>query len=309
MVEQGREMSQQLGLPSVALQPSSPRTIDSPMARTWRRFRRHKLAIAGLLFIVIIALMGIFAPVVAPKDPLKTSLIDSLVPPDSEYWLGTDPVGRDVWSRTVYSIRVSLSVGIVAVGISLLIALLLGTIAGYYGGLVDMIIMRLTDVIMTIPGLVIIMAAVSVLGPSIYNVMAAIGILGWTGMARLLRGQILSVRERDYVRAAKSIGVADWRIMLLHILPNAIAPVLVAATFGVAGAILTEAALSFLGFGVLPPTPSWGNMLNAARSFSRLQENPWFWLPPGIMILLTVLAINFIGDGLRDALDPRTTVR
>lgn len=309
MVEQGREMSQPLGLRRVALQPSSPSTIDSPLARTWRRFRRHKLAIAGLIFIAIIALMGICAPVVAPKDPLKTSLIDSLVPPSTEYWLGTDPVGRDVWSRTVYSIRVSLSVGMVAVGISLLIALLLGTISGYYGGLVDMVIMRLTDVIMTIPGLVIIMAAVSVLGPSIYNVMAAIGILGWTGMARLLRAQILSVRERDYVRAAKSIGVADWRIMLLHILPNAVAPVLVAATFGVAGAILTEAALSFLGFGVLPPTPSWGNMLNAARSLSRLQENPWFWVPPGVMILLTVLAINFIGDGLRDALDPRTTAR
>ncbi|MEZ4865091.1 MAG: ABC transporter permease [Caldilineaceae bacterium] len=289
------------------LQQSAPSMAESPRVRTWRRFRRHKLAIAGLFFIGIIAFMGIFAPLVAPKDPLKTSLIDSLVPPNSTYWLGTDPVGRDVWSRTVYSIRVSLSVGIVAVGISLLIALLLGVLSGYYGGAVDMVIMRLTDIVMTIPGLVIIMAAVSVLGPSIYNVMAAIGILGWPGMARLLRAQILSVRERDFIRAAKSIGIPDWRIMLVHILPNSVAPVLVAATFGVAGAILTEAALSFLGFGVLPPTPSWGNMLNAARSLSRLQENPWFWLPPGIMILLTVLAINFIGDGLRDAFDPRTT--
>ncbi len=283
-----------------------PSAIESPLARTWRRFRRHKLAIASLFFIGLISLMGIFAPLAAPKDPLKTSLIDSLVPPSRDYWLGTDPVGRDVWSRTIYAIRVSLSVGIVAVGISLVIALVLGTLSGYYGGTIDMIVMRLTDIVMTIPGLVIIMAAVSVLGPSIYNVMAAIGILGWPGMARLLRAQILSVRERDFIRAAKSIGVSDWRIMIRHILPNAIAPVLVAATFGVAAAILTEAALSFLGFGVLPPTPSWGNMLNAARSLSRLQENPWFWLPPGVMILLTVLAINFIGDGLRDALDPRT---
>jgi peptide/nickel transport system permease protein len=305
MVEQSSRVSR-IGLPRLSLQQASSNAVESPSARTWRRFRRHKLAIAGLIFICIIALMGIFAPIVAPQDPLKTSLIDSLVPPSSTYWLGTDPVGRDVWSRTVYAIRVSLSVGIVAVGISLVIALLLGTIAGYYGGAVDMIVMRLTDVVMTIPGLVIIMAAVSVLGPSIYNVMAAIGILGWTGMARLLRAQILSVRERDFIRAAKSIGVSDWRIMLLHVLPNSIAPVLVAATFGVAGAILTEAALSFLGFGVLPPTASWGNMLNAARSLSRLQENPWFWVPPGVMILLTVLAINFIGDGLRDALDPRT---
>jgi peptide/nickel transport system permease protein len=197
----------------------------------------------------------------------------------------------------------------VAVGISLVIALILGTIAGYYGGAVDMIIMRITDVIMTIPGLVIIMAAVSVLGPSIYNVMAAIGILGWTGMARLLRAQILSVRERDYVRAAKSIGVADGRIMLVHILPNAVAPVLVAATFGVAGAILTEAGLSYLGLGVLPPTPSWGSMLNAANSITVLERNWWVWIPPGIAVLLTVMAINFTGDGLRDALDPRTTIR
>lgn len=305
MVEQSSELGR-IGTTTLRLGQKTDGVVETPLRRTWRRFRRHKLAIVGLVFISIIALMGIFAPVVAPLDPLKTSLIDSLIPPNSTYWLGTDPVGRDVWSRTVYAIRVSLSVGIVAVGISLLIALLLGTISGYYGGAVDMIVMRLTDIIMTIPGLVIIMAVVSVLGPSIYNVMAVIGVLGWTGMARLLRAQILSVRERDFIRAAQSIGVADWRIMLLHVLPNAIAPVLVAATFGVAAAILTEAALSFLGFGVLPPTPSWGNMLNAARSLSRLQENPWFWMPPGMMILLTVLAINFIGDGLRDALDPRT---
>ncbi|MEZ4734339.1 MAG: ABC transporter permease [Caldilineaceae bacterium] len=305
MVEQSSELGR-IGTTTLQVGRKTAGAVETPLRRTWRRFRRHKLAIAGLVFISIIALMGIFAPVVAPLDPLKTSLIDSLVPPNSTYWLGTDPVGRDVWSRTVYAIRVSLSVGIVAVGISLVIALLLGTISGYYGGAVDMIVMRLTDIIMTIPGLVIIMAVVSVLGPSIYNVMAVIGVLGWTGMARLLRAQILSVRERDFIRAAQSIGVADWRIMLLHVLPNSVAPVLVAATFGVAAAILTEAALSFLGFGVLPPTPSWGNMLNAARSLSRLQENPWFWLPPGMMILLTVLAINFIGDGLRDALDPRT---
>lgn len=305
MVEQSREFSR-MGSATLPLRLAAAGTVETPWRRTWRRFRRHKLAIAGVAFIGIIALMGIFAPVVAPLDPLKTSLIDSLVPPSATYWLGTDPVGRDVWSRTIYAIRVSLSVGIVAVGISLVIALLLGTLSGYYGGAVDMVVMRLTDIIMTIPGLVIIMAVVSVLGPSIYNVMAVIGVLGWTGMARLLRAQILSVRERDFIKAARSIGVADWRIMLLHVLPNAIAPVLVAATFGVAAAILTEAALSFLGFGVLPPTPSWGNMLNAARSLSRLQENPWFWMPPGVMILLTVLAINFIGDGLRDALDPRT---
>ncbi|MCW5852963.1 MAG: ABC transporter permease [Anaerolineae bacterium] len=288
----------------VAVQIGTP--VETPLVRTWRRFRRHRLAMAGLVFILLIAVMGIAAPIVAPQDPIKTNLSQALEPPNAAHWLGTDPVGRDVWSRTVYAIRISLSVGIVAVGISVAIAIVLGALAGYYGGLVDMFIMRLTDIIMTIPGLVIIMAVVSVIGPSIYNVMVVIGILGWTGMARLLRGQILSVRERDFIAAAQSIGVSDARIMALHLLPNAVAPLLVAATFSVAGAILTEAALSFLGFGVLPPTPSWGNMLNAARSLSRLQENPWFWVPPGMMILLTVLAINFIGDGLRDALDPRT---
>jgi len=256
MIEQRREISL-IGPAQLQLRQAAPSAVETPLQRTWRRFRRHKPAIISLIFICIISLMGIFAPIVAPKDPLKTSLIDSLVPPNETYWLGTDPVGRDVWSRTVYAIRVSLSVGIVAMSISLIIALLLGTISGYYGGMVDMVVMRMTDIIMTIPSLVIIMAVVSVLGPSIYNVMAVIGILGWTGMARLLRAQILSVRERDFIKAARSIGVADWRIMLLHILPNAVAPVLVAATFGVAAAILTEAALSFLGFGVLPPTTSW----------------------------------------------------
>ena len=294
------------GAPQALMAANIGTPVETPLVRTWRRFRRHRLAMAGLVFILLIAVMGIAAPLVAPQDPIKTNLSKALEPPSATNWLGTDPVGRDIWSRTVYAIRISLSVGIVAVGISVVIAIVLGALAGYYGGAVDMLIMRLTDIIMTIPSLVIIMAVVSVIGPSIYNVMVVIGILGWTGMARLLRGQILSVRERDFIAAAQSIGVSDARIMALHLLPNAVAPLLVAATFSVAGAILTEAALSFLGFGVLPPTPSWGNMLNAARSLSRLQENPWFWVPPGVMILLTVLAINFIGDGLRDALDPRT---
>ncbi|MSP13427.1 MAG: ABC transporter permease [Chloroflexi bacterium] len=168
-----------------------------------------------------------------------------------------------------------------------------------------MLIMRATDVVMCIPSLIIIMTVVVLIGPSIYNVMIVLGILGWPGKTRLLRGQILSVRERDFILAARCVGVSDRRIMIMHVLPNCVAPLLVAATLSVAGAILTEAGLSFLGLGVLPPTPSWGNMLNAARSLARLQENPWFWIPPGLMILLTVMAINFIGDGLRDALDPR----
>jgi peptide/nickel transport system permease protein len=259
----------------------------------------------GLSFVILLAILAIAAPVVAPQNPIKTNLSQALKGPSSEHWLGTDPVGRDVWARVVYAARVSLSVGLVSVGISVAISLVLGTVSGYYGGAVDMIIMRFTDIVMCLPGLILIITIVSLVGPSIYNVMAVIGILGWPGTTRLLRGQILSVRERDFVMAAECLGVPARRIMIRHILPNAIAPVLVAATFGVAGAILTEAGLSFLGFGVLPPTPSWGNMLNQARSISRLKENPWFWVPPGVAILITVLAINFVGDGLRDALDPR----
>jgi peptide/nickel transport system permease protein len=189
------------------------------------------------------------------------------------------------------------------------IAIILGTISGYYGGIIDNVIMRVTDVIMCIPDLIIIMALVSVLGPGLLNVVIAIGILGWTGKTRLLRAQILAVREKEYVTAARCTGASNGRIMLRHILPNSFSPILVAGTLSVAGAILTEASLSFLGFGILPPSPSWGEMLNAARSFTRLQENPWIWMPPGIMILLTVLAINFIGDGLRDSLDPRQKER
>lgn len=279
--------------------------VDTSTSRTWRRFRRHKLATAGAVFIAVLVILGIAAPIVAPIAPTETDPTQVLVSPNRTHWLGTDPVGRDVWSRVVYAIRVSLSVGFVAVGISVAISLVLGSLAGFYGHRVDMVIMRLTDVVMAIPGLMIIMAVVSLTGPSIYNVMIAIGVLSWPAMTRLLRAQILSARERDYVVAARCLGTPNFRIMLVHVLPNCVAPLLVAATFGIAEAILTEASLSFLGFGVLPPTPSWGNMLNAARSFSRLQQNPWFWAPPGAMILLTVLAINFIGDGLRDALDPR----
>ncbi|MSP14003.1 MAG: ABC transporter permease [Chloroflexi bacterium] len=279
--------------------------IVTPWQRFYHRFRHHKMATVSIIFIILLSLMGIFAPIVAPLDPTKTNLAQALQGPDATHWLGTDPSGRDVWSRIIYAIRISLSVGIVAVGISVAISLILGTISGFYGGKVDMVIMRITDVIMSFPGLIIIMTVVALLGPSIYNVMAVIGLLGWPGTTRLIRAQILSVREWDFITAARSVGVPDRRIMFVHVLPNAVAPLVVAATFGVAGAILTEAGLSFLGLGVLPPAPSWGNMLNQARSISMLERNPWFWMPPGIMILLTVLAINFIGDGLRDALDPR----
>ncbi len=271
----------------------------------WLRFRRHKLAVAGLAFMTLLVFVAVAAPILGTQDPTKTSLSASLESPSRDHFLGTDLTGRDIWSRLAYASRVSLTAGVCATAIAVLIALALGTLSGFYGGLVDMVIMRFTDVIMCVPSLVIVMALVAVLGPGLLNIVIAIGVLEWTGSTRLLRAQILAVREREYVIAGRCMGASDSRIMLRHILPNAFAPVLVAATLLVASAILTEASLSFLGFGILPPTSSWGEMLNGARSLTRLQENPWIWLPPGLAILLTVLAINFIGDGLRDSLDPR----
>jgi peptide/nickel transport system permease protein len=263
----------------------------------------------SVVFLGLMVIAAFAAPVVAGKDPLAMDPRNSMAAPSSEHPLGTDLAGRDIWARLVYGARVSLAVGIVAVSISLAITLVLGTAAGYYGGATDMAIMRFTDMMMVFPALVLIIALVSVLGPSIFNVMVVLGVLGWTGTTRLLRGQILSVRELDYVLAARALGVPNWRIMFVHILPNALAPLLVAATFAIAGAILTEAGLSYLGLGVLPPTPSWGSMLNAANSISVLERNWWVWIPPGVAVLLTVMAINFAGDGLRDALDPRTTIK
>ena len=278
-------------------------------ASLWKRFRRHRMAVVGLAFISAVVFIAVFAPWLGTMDPTKTSLADSLQSPSREHWLGTDLTGRDVWSRLAYASRVSLIAGVGSIAIAVTIALVLGSLSGYYGGIVDMVIMRFTDVIMCIPGLIIIMALVAVIGPGLINIIIAIGVLGWTGMTRLLRAQILAVREREYVTSARCSGASNRRIMLRHVLPNAYQPLLVAATLGVAGAILTEASLSFLGFGILPPTPSWGEMLNSAKSLTRLQENPWLWVPPGMAILLTVLAINFIGDGLRDSLDPRQKER
>jgi len=299
--------------PPAAGIPGHGLTLDrasiSGRMRAWRRFRRHRIALASLGFILAMAVVAILAPWISPYSPTETSLARSLQAPSIDHWLGTDEVGRDIFSRILYGARISLSVGLVSVGITVAISVVLGTSSGYYGGIVDAVIMRATDVIMCIPGLVIILAMVSILGPGIFNIMIAIGVLGWTGMTRLLRGQVLSVREREYVLASRAIGASNIRVMIVHVLPNCFAPVLVAATLGVAGAILTEAALSFLGFGVVPPTPSWGGMLNSARTLTRLQENPWMWLSPGIMIMASVLAINFIGDGLQDALDPKQTAK
>jgi peptide/nickel transport system permease protein len=268
-------------------------------------FRRHRLAVFGVAVIALLTLVAVFAPHVATHDPYAVDLLMVREGPSARHLLGTDEAGRDVLSRVVFGTRVSLSVGLVAVTIYTFIGTVLGAISGYYGGRVDDIVQRLTDTVMCFPGLIIIIAAVAIVGPSIYNVMIVIGLLQWPSVCRLVRGQFLSLRQQDFVLAARAIGARDRRVIFRHILVNAVAPVTVAATFGVAAAILTEAGLSFLGLGVQPPTASWGNMVNSAQSAAVLQEMPWLWVPPGVLIALAVLSINFVGDGLRDAVDPR----
>lgn len=270
----------------------------------WRRFRRHRLALIGLSILFLLTVAAVGAPFFTAYAPSSIDLSAYRLGPSTDHPLGTDTAGRDVFSRLLHAGRVSLSVGLVAVSIYTVIGALLGGLAGFYGGWVDSTIMRLADVFLSFPTLIIIITMASVLGPSIYNVMLAIGLLGWPPIARLLRGELLSLREREFIVAARAVGTSNTRLIFRHLLPNAMAPVLVAATFGIAYAILIEAGLSFLGLGVQPPTPSWGNMLTDAQSLTVLESMPWLWLPPGVMIALAVLSINFIGDGLRDALDP-----
>ncbi len=279
---------------------------ESAWVKARRRFFRHKLAMAGLVILTAMIVLAVFAPLLTQYSPTDINLANMSKPPGNGHLLGTDTTGRDVWARVLFGGRVSLSVGLVAVTISTLIGILVGGLAGYAGGWVDMTLMRFTDMVMTFPSLVIIITVASALGPSIYNTMLVIGILTWTGTARLVRGQFLSLREQQYVVAARSMGVLPREIVLRHLLPNVISSVIVAATFGMASAILQEASLSFLGLGVQLPTPSWGNMLRDAQTLSILEGMPWLWLAPGVMIALAVLSINFIGDGLRDALDPRS---
>ncbi len=275
-------------------------------ATIWSRFRHHKLAVIGLVVLIAMVVIAIFAPIFAPHAPNAVSLANYRKPPSLDYLLGTDSQGRDVLSRLMFAARISLSVGLVAVAIYVVIGTVLGGLAGFFGGWVDGIIMRLADMVLSFPSIIVIITIVSILGPSILNVMLVIGLLGWPPIARLVRGEFLTLRDRDFVVASRATGARNGRIIFRHILPNATTPVIVNATFGMAQAILLEAGLSFLGLGVQPPTASWGNMLNAAQSITTLETMPWLWIPPGIAIVIAVLAINFVGDGLRDALDPRS---
>jgi peptide/nickel transport system permease protein len=269
----------------------------------WRHFKKNRLGVGGLVIIVIVFFIAIFAPFLSPYDSGKTDVSLKLKSPSFQHYLGTDQLGRDVFSRMLYGSQISLSVGFVAVGISILIGILVGAMAGYKGGWVDSLLMRFVDIMLSFPSFFLILTVVAILRPNIYNVMIVIGITSWEGTARFVRAEFLSLRERDYVQAARALGVKDRRIIFRHILPNALAPVFVTASLGVASAILIEAGLSFLGFGVQPPAPSWGNILTEGRTY--IFDAWWLTVFPGLAILITVLSFNLFGEGLRDALDPR----
>jgi ABC-type dipeptide/oligopeptide/nickel transport system permease subunit len=259
----------------------------------------------GIAVVVLMTAAAISAPLIAGYDPLKIDLSHLLQRPSSAHWLGTDVQGRDIWARLVFGARVSLTVGLVSQGIALLLGVTLGLLAGYYGRWVDETVMRLADVTLAFPTLLLLIAMVAAFQPSMGVVFATIGVVGWAGMARLVRGQVLVVRQLEYVQAIRALGAKDVRIMLQHVLPNVIAPVVIAATLGVAGAIMAEAALSFLGLGVPPPTPSWGSMIADGRDLDQLRRAPWTSVFPGMAIGAAVLGFNLLGDALRDALDPK----
>jgi peptide/nickel transport system permease protein len=269
----------------------------------WKRFRRSKLALVALIYVVGVALIAVFAPLIA-LDPNGIDLASRLRPPDEHHRFGTDDLGRDVFARVIHGARVSLSVGFAATAIALVIGSFLGALAGYYGGAADWIVSRLIEIVLCFPFLLLVLAIVALFRPSFLTVLVALGVTSWTTEARFMRGEFLRIREMEFAQAARASGARDARIIFRHLLPNALAPVLVSASFGVASAILTESALSFLDMGVPPPTPSWGNILTIAER--HIDYAWWLLVFPGVAIFLTVAAFNIIGDRVRDALDPRS---
>jgi peptide/nickel transport system permease protein len=278
-------------------------TLTTPTRRRRPTWARSPLTVAGLVLIALLVLIAVLAPFIAPADPIKQVLSTRLKPPSAAHWLGTDQLGRDLLSRMIYGARISLLIGIVVVGISGSVGTFVGLVAGYAGGWLDEALMRLTDVFFAFPALILAMAISGALGPSLTNAMIAIAVVSWPVYARLIRAQVLSLREREYVEAARSLGGSARHIIWQHILPNSLAPLLVQATFDLGSAILSAAGLSFIGFGTQPPTAEWGVMISEGRNYIATQ--PWLSLFPGLAILFTVAAFNLLGDGLRDALDPR----
>ena len=278
----------------------------------WRRFTRHRMALAGAVIFMIVSIMVFAAPLTARYDPNKQNLRARFQPPSIEHWMGTDDLGRDIWARVMYGGRVSLSVGLMAMGVVILMGTLVGILSGYYGGATDSILSRITEIFMSIPRLFILIAlgmflrALDIPGlkaGSFTPIALVIGVLSWMSVARLVRASTLELREREYVQAARALGASDARILGLHIVPHVASPIIVAATLGLSGAIIAESGLSYLGFGVQLPTPTWGNMLSTTQN--QMTVAPWTAIFPGLMIFIVVIAINYLGDGLRDALDPR----
>jgi peptide/nickel transport system permease protein len=278
---------------------------QSPLRIALRRFRRHRLALGGLIFLAVLAGLAILAPVISPFDPNAVDAAQFRNPPTSTHWLGTDSAGRDVLSRLLHGARVSLTVGLAAALSAAGLGTVLGLLAGVLGGWVDHVIMRLVDIVLSFPSLVVIILLVAILGPSITTIVVVIALFEWPTACRIVRQMSLSIKEMDFVLAVRAIGSSNVRIMRRHVVAGVLSPLTVVATLLSEQAILLEAALSFLGLGVQQPQASWGGMLQQAQSLTILEQMPWLWMPPGIAIAVTVLAINFVGDGLRDAFDPR----
>ena len=276
---------------------------ESPGARAWRRLIRRKSAVLGLVIIVLFVAVAVFAPLIAPYDPTQQSWTAIRKPPSAQHWFGTDESGRDLFARVIYGARASLLAGVVSISIALCLGVPFGLLAGYGGRWIDAVISRITDAMLAIPFLILAIALAAFLGPSLQNAMIAIGVTATPIFVRLTRGQTLAAKVEDYVEAARAVGNPHWRIALRHVLPNIVPPLLVQASLAIAGAIIAEAALSFLGLGQQPPSPSWGSMLNSAQRF--IAQAPWMAFWPGFAIFFAVLSFNLLGDGLRDALDPR----
>lgn len=297
-----------IGLASAAHEDQdalAARAAPGTAGRILYGFRSNNLARISVLVLTVIIVLALLAPWIQRFPPGKSDLHAFEIPPNATHWLGTDSAGRDVWSRLIWGARTSLTVAFASVLISITIGTIVGALSGYYGGFVDSALMRFTDGVMAFPDIVLVLMLASILGPSIRNVILVIGLLGWTGVARLVRGQFLALRERDWVLAARSIGVTNNRLIFRHLIPHVLTQIVVAATFGAAGAILAEAGLSYLGFGVQPPASSWGTMLAEAQSVHVLQSLPWAWLSPGIVLSLVVLSMSYIGETLRKALSAR----
>jgi peptide/nickel transport system permease protein len=269
----------------------------------WRRFKGNRLAVSGGVIVLVLFLTAAFAPLISPFAPDAIDRHNVLMPPGLHHPLGTDDLGRDVLSRMIWGARISLAVGFVAIGIATVVGMFLGALAGYYGGWTDRLIMRFIDIMLSIPTFFLILAVIAFVGPSIWNIMIVIGLTSWMSVARLVRAEFLSLKEREFVLAARAIGASDSRIIFRHVMINSMAPVIVSAVLGVAGAVLVESALSFLGIGIQPPTPSWGNILSLGKDYIELAW--WLSVFPGLAILITVLGYNLLGEGIGDAIDPR----